>query len=100
MCVPCISVSTVREIQKVLFLKISPEIQACAPQPLQVRVPPSRTQSTLYHSYRSLEMKNHDFVRCIRILKVRNSRKKHHSKIFLDIQTLPHLSPKTTGFTS
>ena len=41
--VHCIRVLTVRKIQNVLFLLISPKIQTCVLPPLQVQLPPSRT---------------------------------------------------------
>ena len=44
-CVPFISVWTVRTFQEVLLLFIWLNFLTCIPQPLQVRIPASKSQS-------------------------------------------------------
>ena len=97
-CVPCISVLTVRNFQEVLFFSL--HFQIWTPQPLQVRIPPLWTQSKNNTCRGVLRWKTVHLVRCIRVLVVQNFRNKTSSIIFRDIQTHPPLSPITTGFIS
>ena len=93
-CVPCISVSAVRNFQKALLL---------FPSILKL-VFLSHYKFEFLHQGLNLKhntcrevlsWKTVDFVRCIRILIVRKFQKNFPLINFLDIQTHPHLSPKT-----
>ena len=49
LCIPCISVLTGQIFQEVVLFLNSLQFETYIPQPLQVRIPPSRTQSKTKH---------------------------------------------------
>ena len=99
-CLTCITVLTIRNIQKVLPLYILLNFRNCIPQPLQGQIPQSRTQFKNKICSGVLWWKSFDSFVASKSRLFDISIKTSDYKFFLDIQTLPQLSPITTSFYS
>ena len=65
---PCIEFVTFQRVEEVLFILISRVIQKFISEPLQVRFPPSTTQSKTQHLWTIIQLKIIVVLPCIRIL--------------------------------